>query len=77
MPVAACCPAAASRRSTASLSGSRPNGPEIFTIVGESGSGKTTLARMVLAWRPKRPVRSRFKGTDLSTISGRRGRLRS
>lgn len=49
--------------------------PEIFTIVGESGSGKTTLARMILAMVPPSAGAIRFRGTDLSTISGTAARL--
>jgi ABC-type oligopeptide transport system ATPase subunit len=49
--------------------------PEIFTVVGESGSGKTTLARMILNLVTPTAGSVRFRGTDLSTIRGRRGRL--
>lgn len=49
--------------------------PEIFTIIGESGSGKTTLARMMLNLVAPSAGTIRFKGTDLSTIRGRRARL--
>ncbi len=49
--------------------------PEIFTVVGESGSGKTTLARMILNLVPPSAGAIRFRGTDLSTIRGRRQRL--
>jgi peptide/nickel transport system ATP-binding protein len=49
---------------------------EIFTIVGESGSGKTTLARMILGMVAPSGGAIRFKGRDLSTIHGRRARLR-
>jgi ABC-type glutathione transport system ATPase component len=49
--------------------------PEIFTAVGESGSGKTTLARMILNLVPPTAGTVRFRGTDLSTIRGRRQRL--
>jgi ABC-type oligopeptide transport system ATPase subunit len=49
--------------------------PEIFTVVGESGSGKTTLARMILNLVPPTAGAVRFRGTDLSTIRGRRQRL--
>jgi peptide/nickel transport system ATP-binding protein len=48
---------------------------EIFTIVGESGSGKTTLARMILGMVAPSAGAIRFKGTELSTIHGRRARL--
>jgi ABC-type oligopeptide transport system ATPase subunit len=49
--------------------------PEIFTVVGESGSGKTTLARMILNLVTPTAGSVRFRGTDLSTIRGRRRRL--
>jgi peptide/nickel transport system ATP-binding protein len=49
--------------------------PEIFTIVGESGSGKTTLARMILNLIPPTSGAIRFRGTDLATIRGGRGRM--
>jgi ABC-type oligopeptide transport system ATPase subunit len=49
--------------------------PEIFTVVGESGSGKTTLARMILNLVAPSAGSIRFRGTDLSTIRGRRRRL--
>jgi peptide/nickel transport system ATP-binding protein len=49
--------------------------PEIFTVVGESGSGKTTLARMILNLVAPTAGSVRFRGTDLATIRGRRGRL--
>ena len=49
--------------------------PEIFTVVGKSGSGKTTLARMILNLVPPTAGAVRFRGTDLSTIRGRRRRL--
>ena len=51
--------------------------PEIFAIIGESGSGKTTLARMILEHRSRRRSGTiRFRGTDLSTVRGRRRRAR-
>jgi peptide/nickel transport system ATP-binding protein len=49
--------------------------PEIFAIIGESGSGKTTLARIILNLLAPTSGTITFRGTDLSKIRGRRGRL--
>ena len=49
--------------------------PEIFAIIGESGSGKTTLARIILNMLPPTSGTITFRGSDLSKIHGRRGRL--
>ena len=49
--------------------------PEILAIIGESGSGKTTLARIILNMIAPTSGTITFRGADLSTIRGRRGRL--
>src|SRR5271167_1411663 len=49
--------------------------PEIFAIIGESGSGKTTLARIILNMLAPTSGTITFRGSDLSEIHGRRGRL--
>ena len=49
--------------------------PEIFAIIGESGSGKTTLARIILNMLAPTSGTITFRGSDLSKIHGRRGRL--
>lgn len=49
--------------------------PEILAIIGESGSGKTTLARIILNMIAPTSGTITFRGTDLSRIHGRRGRL--
>jgi peptide/nickel transport system ATP-binding protein len=49
--------------------------PEIFAIIGESGSGKTTLARIILNMLAPTSGTIAFRGSDLSKIHGRRGRL--
>jgi peptide/nickel transport system ATP-binding protein len=49
--------------------------PEIFTIVGESGSGKSTLAKMILNLAVPTSGRIRLRGTDVTKVRDRRGRL--
>ena len=49
--------------------------PEVFAIIGESGSGKTTLARMILGMTEPTSGAIHFKGTDLTTLTGRKARL--
>jgi len=44
---------------------------ELVALVGESGSGKTTTAQSLLHLIPHSAGRVRFKGEDISEISGR------
>lgn len=45
---------------------------ELVALVGESGGGKTTVAHAMLRMIPATAGSVRFKGQDITTISGRR-----
>ena len=44
--------------------------PTIVTVAGESGSGKTTLAMLLLGFIPPTSGQIRYKGQDISKLSG-------